>query len=164
MPRVWIGSRVLSLQLWRAGVNALLSLLTANGKLAPMQQLHLLGERYSYDQDCRLAQRRRSCTNMDTDFVAHTQQGEANTEGLLVPQLLQQPRAHPSHCAPLEVNHPQQCHAIHSHLLLNMELIFHSGTYHTEGSFGKEKISIFIEAFHIDQKIFWYSETKQESR
>lgn len=56
-------------------------------------------------------------------------------------------------CAPLEVNHPQQCRAIHSHLLLNMELIFHSGTHHTESSFGKEKLSIFKEAFHIDQKI-----------
>lgn len=47
---------------------------------------------------------------------------------------------------------------------MNMAWIFHLGADERESHFGKEKLNIFKEAFHVDQNIFWYSEAKQESR
>lgn len=54
--------------------------------------------------------------------------------------------------------------SIPTHLLMNMECIFHLGADDTESSFGNEKLKLFNEAFHVDENIFRYNEAKQETR
>lgn len=54
-----------------------------------------------------------------------------------------------------KVNYAQQCHSIHNHLLMNMKLIFHLAEDDRESSFGKEKLNIFNEAFHVDKSKYF---------
>lgn len=80
---------------------------------------------------------------MGADLFAHRKQGDANIEGVLEPQPLQQPTAHPSTSNPRNVSHAQQRCSIPTHLLMNMEWIFHLGADDTESSFGNEKLKLF---------------------